>query len=1211
MSTPADQLDAALKPAAPPVSPGPAAPPPTAVAPPTNLGDSYMAHNDTMRGSAAVESLDAMMRGQPKDEKAPPPKPPEAAPSTTVGQKAAAVGKDIGMGIIQSPRAAFKGTRDAFQSMIDLSKEAVDFAGEHLPAPPTDVTARSEARKAEVGNEPQNFGELPAGRKPESVTGGIEKNIVQFVMSLRSAGSQLKALGLPEASSFVASRAATALKGFVGMFEGFDGSQQNLSNLVQSSPTLANPVSAFLATKPDDADAVNRLKSAVEGTIGGQLVDAFVSGLRFLRSANVAKAAVEDAHGLAEGNADLGEDIGPPSKAMTELGDVAAKDDAPLVSARFNNAQTKIADQEFTAEGIEPGQVQKMGEPAAPGEVAGPESPGATEAQTKEPGVYVNFAKIDGPDDIKRAMSEMAGAFKGSIDSARRGVQTLEDTKLGADAVNAWDTLMSRRVGEPLNAEESLAARQLWASSASKTYDLAGIATENPTPENLFAFRKMLATHAAIQEQVIAARTETARALSSWRIPAGAQDQRLTQMMNALKQDTGPASDGLSVSLNLAQRVKALQTAGDIDGLNNFSEKGVYATTRDAALEAWTNGLLTSPATHVKVFVSNAATTALRIGERAIAGQMDALTGKTDGVAVGEASAQYSGLVSSLKDAFRYAGKAANAVLNEERPPPLGDDPLSNAIKAAKTGTYSMSETGEAGADHNFGGAVSSQAFNISQSGWVGQAVDYLGGLVRSPGRALTAEHDFFRSIGYRMELNALATRQATGEVAAGKITEDALGGRIAEIIANPPPSVTIGSVNAMTYQSFTDAPGKLANVIEQLRTDFPMLRVILPFYKIPSRILSFTFERSPLAPVMSAYQANIAAGGARESLARAQMGLGTAMMLATADAVLSGQVTGSGPPEKSQRGAMQNTGWLPYSMKVGDRWVQYNKLETVGSSMAMAADVVETLHGYNAAVNGDDPDMTKLAIATTLAIAQDITSKTYLEGLSRFFETLTNPKTEGEHQAQSLAGSIVPAGVAAADRLQDPYQRQVYSIMDAMKARTPGLSESLPPRRDVWGEPIPHDSGMGKAYDLLSPFPTRNPVDSPIDKEIVRLGANVNMPAAKVSFGQGATVDLRKDPAIYSRYVELAGNAYKDPAWGLGAKDMLNQLVSGTSPLSSIYQMKSDGPDGMKAEMIKGIMNQYREGAKQQLLTEYPQLQGTVDKKRESVQALKMPVIG
>jgi hypothetical protein len=1218
MSTPADQLDAALK--APPVTPQPTpAASPVAAAQPNNLSDAYMAHSDTMRGAAAAEQLDAMVKGQPKAANdAAAPVAPEAPQSTLskIGSGAAAVGKDIGTGVIEAPRALVKGVRDAYQSMLDLTKEVGDFTNKYLPAlqvtgkgSPRIVTPSERAADPSLPGSLADDINLPNIGEPKSVTGTIEKNIVQFVTGLATAGGQLKALAVPAATTKLGAASLTAVKGFVGQFEAFDGSQQNLSNLVQSVPALQNPVSKFLATDPNDSDAVNRLKSAVEGTVGAQLVDAFVGGVRFLRSVNAAKETAEHTAGLAEGNEDLGENIGAPitpSKGMTELGDVAARDDAPLVSAKFNNANTKIADQEFTAEGVSPEAATAMKEPAAEGEVAGPASPGATEARAKEPAVYVNFAKIDGPDDISRAMSQLADTFKGSIEDARRGVQSFEDTKLGADAVNAWDTLMSRRVGEPLNAEQSLAARQLWASSAAKTMDLAQIATSDPNPENLFAFRKMMATHAAIQEQVIAARTETARALSSWRIPAGAQDYRMAQMMAALKQDTGPASDGLSVSLNMAQRVKALQQAMDVEGLNNFTQKGVYATTRDAALEAWTNGLLTSPLTHVKVFVSNAATTALRIAERSIAEKYSTVLGDTNGVAVGEAGAQYSGLVSGLKDAFRYVGRAANAFLNEEPLPPLGDDPLSNAIKAAKSGQYSA---GEQTPEHSFGGAISSQAFNISQSGWVGQGVDLLGQLVRSPGRALTAEHDFFRSIGYRMELNALATRQATGEVQAGKITEDALGGRIAEIMANPPPSVTTGSIDAMKYQTFTDAPGKLAELIEQARTNWPLLRVILPFYKIPSRILSFTFERTPLAPLMQSYQSNIAAGGAREALARAQMGLGTGLMLATADAVLSGQVTGSGPADKSQRHAMQDTGWMPYSMKVGDHWVQYNKLETVGSSMAMAADIVETMHGYSTAINGDDADMGKLAAAAALSIAQDITSKTYLEGLSRFFDALANPRTAGMSDIRSTAGSLVPAGVAAVDRLQDPYQRQVYSMMDAIKARTPGASETLPPVRNVWGEPVKHESGMGKAYDLLSPFATRPPADSPIDKEIVRLGANVNLPDAKVSFGHGASIDLHKDPALYSRYVELAGNGYKDPAWGLGAKDLLNQIVSGNHPLSALYNMKSDGPDGAKAEFIHGIMNQYREGAKQQLLEENPKLQPQIDQKRASAQALKMPV--
>ena len=1420
MSTPAEQLDQQFQGRPPPL---PQAPPTTNLTvAPSGIQSAYMAHTDNMRGAAASEQLDAAFPSKPVAPEAKPAPATEAPqqpatvapggqvdqavqaemqrlqqPAETVGarldkqygkdlpnvlraraeenlgikqptvlDKAEAVGSDIGRGVVESPLAAVKGVRDAWQSTINLIGQAVKFAGQELPAPPQSILEESKARSASAGiSDDQGF-ELPNLKDPTSNTGEVIKNAVQFAAGMRSAGGQLRELGIVSKAGWGA-RGLSVLKGFLGGFEAFDGPRQDLSNLVQSVPALRNPVSQLLAVQGDDSNVVRRLKSAAEGTVVGQALDWLVHGIQYLRAVNNAKAAAEHVQGLAAGNEDLGDNIGSP-QPLASLGNHLEDESKPLVSANFSEAKARMQEQQLSTEGMTPEEVAKMGTPVGgaknmvnefygksgkqviavaddrihfadgtsepvpdelkqkpwedadqlgtagrmaanepgaakqmldefqggketapvgfsgfrvngnanvdlatdpfepntahlemikadePGQGQGTAAlkqvtdladkhgvtmelnavpqPGGPSTEklmeiygkagfipnlekgeaamvrppaSKEPGIYVNFARINGPDDVKNAMGQLADAFKDNINQARRGVQTFEDTKLGADAVNAWDTLMSRRVGEPLNAEQSLAARQLWATSASKTYDLANAAVATPTPENLFAFRKMLATHAAIQEQVIAARTETARALSSWRIPAGAADYRMAQIMGSLKAETGPNSDGLQVALGMAQRVKALQEAGDVEGLNGFVEKSVYAKTRDAALEAWTNGLLTSPLTHVKVTVSNAATVALRIGERGIASQISGVLGDTDGVSAGEAAAQYSGLVSGLKDAFRYAGRAANAFLNEEPIPPLGNDPLSNAIKAAKSGSYTV---GEDTPDHRFGGAISSDAFNMSQSGWAGQGVDYLGQLVRSPGRALTAEHDFFRSIGYRMELNALATRQAAQEVQQGSITQEAMGSRVQEIIANPPPSVTVGAIDGAKYQTFTDAPGKLANLIEQARTDFPMLRVVLPFYKIPARILSFTFERSPIAPLMSSYQSSIAAGGARASLARAQMGLGTSIMLATADAVMSGQITGSGPPDKATRSAMENTGWLPYSMKVGDHWVQYNKLETAGSSMAMAADIVETARNYHAAVNGDNPDMEKLAVAGALSIAQNITSKTYLQGLSNMFDAIANPKTEGESVARSYAGSLVPAGVGAIDRMQDPYQRTVYSMMDAIKAKTPGWSETLPPRRDEWGQPVEHASDLGKAYDLLSPFATRKPNDSPIDKEVARQGFNVNLPESKASFGGGAVIDLRKDPALYSRYVELAGNGYKDPAWGLGAKDLLDQIVSGNHPLSSTYNMKSDGPQGGKAQMVQGLMNQYREGARQQLLQENPKLQTEVEQMRQNVNALKMP---
>src|SRR6185312_13587688 len=132
--------------------------------------------------------------------------------------------------------------------------------------------------------------------------------------------------------------------------------------------------------------------------------------------------------------------------------------------------------------------------------------------------------------------------------------------------------------------------------------------------------------------------------------------------------------------------------------------------------------------------------------------------------------------------------------------------------------------------------------------------------------------------------------------------------------VENPPPNISTAAINGMTYQTFTDAPGKLAEAIGNIREAFPLTRVILPFYKIPSRIMSFTFERTPLAPLMQGWRADVAAGGPRQSLALAKTGMGSMVMLAASDAVLNGQITGGGPKDKGQRQALMDTGWLPYS---------------------------------------------------------------------------------------------------------------------------------------------------------------------------------------------------------------------------------------------------------------------------------------------------------
>ena len=219
--------------------------------------------------------------------------------------------------------------------------------------------------------------------------------------------------------------------------------------------------------------------------------------------------------------------------------------------------------------------------------------------------VYINFARIDTPDDIKKVMAELADASRESIDKARRGKMTFGDIEQAAKKwtdgqEDAFKILQERRVGEPLNAEQSFAARQLWAASAQKVKELSQRVLENPTDANQFMFRKMLATHAAIQKEILAARTETARALAQWKMPAGAPEEMASQLRAML--DYG---GGDELTRKMAKDVMDMTNAGMVKEVENVINKGWGAKTIDTWNEARIAGLLTNTTTHIVNFMSN------------------------------------------------------------------------------------------------------------------------------------------------------------------------------------------------------------------------------------------------------------------------------------------------------------------------------------------------------------------------------------------------------------------------------------------------------------------------------------------------------------------------------------------------------------------------------------------------------------------------------
>lgn len=752
--------------------------------------------------------------------------------------------------------------------------------------------------------------------------------------------------------------------------------------------------------------------------------------------------------------------------------------------------------------------------------------PGTTEADP-EAARNINLANLNTTEDVSTLIDEVAKADAPNINEARRQKITNDELpKLADDLGMTVDDLLARRQGEAFNAEQILAARKILVASGENLVKLAN-AAKNGSEMDLALFRRAMSQHRAIQSQVSGMTAEAGRALQSFRVVAASSREQERLIKEALETTGGEA-----VSRDMAAMLSELDSP---EKIGRFVKDANKATTKDQLYEVWINGLLSSPTTHMVNILSNTMVAALTVGERKIASAIG------PNIPPGETSAQLKGLVDGARDGFRLAW---NALKTGEPTDPM------QKVEAEKFR------------------AVTSENLNIA--GPAGRFADFMGEAIRVPGRLLTAGDEYFKSVGYRMELYAQAYRQAFNE----GLRDEAAAKRVVEIIENPPENIKQSAIDASRYQTFTNQLGKTGKAVEQVRNNIPYARVVMPFVRTPVNVMSYAFERTPLAPLSSSFREEIAAGGARRDLAMGKLIAGSMAMAVSADLVMSGSITGAGPTNPKMRNIMRATGWQPYSIKVGDKYYAYNRLDPVGALLGLSADVTEIIGQTTEA------EAAQIATAAALSVAQNMASKTYMSGVTDFFDAFFSASLDPESSnykltsyLQRMAASVVPASVANIERFLSPEMSATYGFLDRVKSRIPGYSDDLPPRRNIFGEPIVLEGGIGP--DIMSPIYTSTAKDDPIADEMVRQQVAVGMPRRQI---QGIELDAQQ----YDRYILL----YSGIEAPTSLKDQLRTMFN-----TREYKNASDGPEGGKALMIKSVFTAYRDMAQAQMLAEDDQL--------------------
>lgn len=1111
--------------------------------------DKLAAEEGAIAAKAAQPAADAVEHAMPR-----------ASAGRTFGSTVVDAAKDIGRGVMQSPRAVAQGAGEAVRQVAttaaDLGKWLSDKTGGVLGPVSLDdyrTLLKAEGRAEEAAKPDAELwktieGEgkklltniVPTlGDKPDTVTGGIVHDAAQFLTGMAIGGKALEGAGI-----VLGGFGKAVATGAFADFAARDPDAQRLADLIQKYPALKNPVTAFLQSKEDDDKITKRLKSAAEGVGLAGMTEGFIRGVKLIRSRmNASNAVTEHGKILKTMEEDAEKRYGRLSdEALTTMGDP----NAPMLKRLTEGQKASIAARRIEAGG-------DIAEGVATDELV------KGLVKTADAGgneVYINFARIEAADDVKKVIGLMADAGKGKIDLKRGGEkQTFAQMEqLAADLNMNVTDLLARRSGSPMNAAEALAARSLLAASAANLTVMANrIASGAGGPAMEFAFRRQMAVHAAIQAEVIAARTETARALASWNIPRGGGIEAAKAV-----QETLEAMGGSATTRELALRLSQIQGArpNSLGPISDFVRKGVTARTIDAAMEAWKSAMLTGPTTHLANLFSNGLTMAIALPERKLAEAISRWRGTAEGVAAGEANALAHGYLEASREAFRMAWYALKS----------GEGQFGRASGKA---------------DLTPQRAISKEALGLPDNVW-GNSVDYIGKGFNIPFRFLTAEDEFFKTMTFRAELHAQAQRVATNEGLDGA----AAAARMKEIVDNPPEVVKLAATDfalASTYnRELTGAMAKIAQARAGDGFVGRSIQFVFPFFRTPVNVFSAAVERSPLAFLTEQFRSSVAAGGARRDLALAQMATGTTIMLVAADLADQGLITGMISKDPGKKETYERLGIQPYSIKVGDKWVSYNRADPIALPLAVAANMAELARRFE--IEPDKVDSVREIMAAGIGgTAKAALDRSFMQGMAGLVSAIADPEQHADQYVKNtLASFFTPAISNAAAQLVDPTRRETFNALDAIEARIMIASQSLIPRMDLWGREMRlAESGAGRGFDVISPVKIQSAKPNPIDEELVRLNFFSKRIAKRGSW-DGAPVEFANFPEVYAEYARLAGNDLKSPQYeDKGAMDFFNDLVTGRSGYEAYWQMLTDGPEGGKAQFIQKVISDYRKEAR------------------------------
>lgn len=401
--------------------------------------------------------------------------------------------------------------------------------------------------------------------------------------------------------------------------------------------------------------------------------------------------------------------------------------------------------------------------------------------------------------------------------------------------------------------------------------------------------------------------------------------------------------------------------------------------------------------------------------------------------------------------------------------------------------------------------------------GFLGKAANaYTRGVFRSLG----AEDAVFKGFHERGALANQAKLIALNEGLKGKAYQE----RVQQLLANPTEEMKMQAVEDAKVATFNNdniLSKKIGGLKAGRNKDDSLaskafataVDVTIPFVKTPTNVVARIAEYTPLGLLkLAAGQINKNTRGQKrfvEDFSKVVTGAG--LMYLGSQLAKQGDLTGSLPADQKERDQWQAEGKQANAIRIGGTWYQLNKITPIGYLLGLAADYENG--------NAEGKDLGTNVATTALKGAKNLTDQTFLSGLSGTLKAVNDPEQNAASYLKQTVGSVVPALFGGIARATDPNVRVTDGVLDAIKAKIPGLSQTLAPRLNIFGEEVKNQDPV---TSLINPFrPQEDKSNDPLLKELRTQGINIGLPSEKM-------FNTSLNPDEYARYQKVQGGILK-----------------------------------------------------------------------------------